>query len=128
MLKRIYSKYEEIGKDVKDIILKDKKYDLKQLLYLFAIPGIKLQCKEHNNCRECKYTTKMRYAKDISKEKTRIELKQELKERDKEIEEYKQTIRRLVNGENIYNFKTLNEIRKIYNLKPIGLEYYKETN
>ena len=87
-----------------------------------------IQCKGHNNCRECKYTTEMRYAKDISKEKTRIELKQELKERDKEIEEYKQTIRRLVNGENIYNFKTLNEIRKIYNLKPIGPEYYKEIN
>ena len=77
------------------------------------------RCKGHNNCRECEYTTELRYAKDISNDKTRIELKEELKERDKEIEEYKQTIRRLVNGENIYNFKTLNEIRKIYNLKPI---------
>lgn len=45
MLKRIYSKYEEIGKDIKDIILKDEEYDLKQLLYLFAIPGAKLQWK-----------------------------------------------------------------------------------
>ena len=42
MLKRIYSKYEEIGKDIKDIILKDEEYDLKQLLYLFAIPGSKI--------------------------------------------------------------------------------------
>ena len=45
MFKKIYSKYEEIEKDIKDIILKDKKYDLKQLLYLFAIPGTKLQWK-----------------------------------------------------------------------------------
>lgn len=45
MLKRIYSKYEEIGKDVKDVILKDEQYDLKQLLYLFAIPGAKIQWK-----------------------------------------------------------------------------------
>lgn len=45
MLKRIYSKYEEIGKDVKDVILKDEQYDLKQLLYLFAIPGTKIQWK-----------------------------------------------------------------------------------
>lgn len=42
MLKRIYSKNEEIGKDVKDIILKNEQYDLKQLLYLFAIPGAKI--------------------------------------------------------------------------------------
>lgn len=45
MLKRIYSKCEEIEKDVKDIILKDEEYDLKQLLYLFAIPGAKIQWK-----------------------------------------------------------------------------------
>ena len=45
MFKRIYSKYEEIGKDVKDVILKDEQYDLKQLLYLFAIPGAKIQWK-----------------------------------------------------------------------------------
>ena len=77
------------------------------------------KCKGHNNCRECRYTTEVKYAKDIKEEKTRIELIEELQEKDKEIEEYKQTIRRLVNGENIYNFKTLNEIRKIYNLKPI---------
>lgn len=43
MLKRIYSKYEEIGKDVRDIIFKDEKCDLKQLLYLFAIPGAKIK-------------------------------------------------------------------------------------
>ncbi len=42
MLKRIYSKNEEIDKDVKDIILKNEQYDLKQLLYLFAIPGAKI--------------------------------------------------------------------------------------
>ena len=45
MLKRIYSKHKEIEKDVKDIILKNEKYDLRQLLYLFAIPGTKLQWK-----------------------------------------------------------------------------------
>lgn len=45
MLKRIYSECEEIEEDVKDIILKNKEYDLKQLLYLFAIPGTKLQWK-----------------------------------------------------------------------------------
>ena len=42
MLKRIYSKNEEIGKDIKDIILKNEQYDLKQLLYLFAIPEAKI--------------------------------------------------------------------------------------
>lgn len=77
------------------------------------------KCKGHNNCRECRYTTEVKYAKDIKEEKTRTELIEELQEKDREIEEYKQTIRRLVNGENIYNLKTLNEIRKIYNLKPI---------
>ena len=45
MFKRIYSKYEEIGKDVKDVVLKDEQYDLKQLLYLFTIPGAKIQWK-----------------------------------------------------------------------------------
>lgn len=48
MLKRIYSKYEEIEKDVKDIILKNEKYDLKQLLYLFATPGTKIKWKGQN--------------------------------------------------------------------------------
>ena len=42
LLKRIYSKYEEVDKDVKDIILKKEEYDLKQLLYLFAISGTKI--------------------------------------------------------------------------------------
>ena len=77
------------------------------------------QCKGQNNCRECNYTTELRYAKDISNDKTRLELKQEVYKKNKEIEEYKQTIRRILKGENIYNFKTLNEIREIYNLKPI---------
>lgn len=45
MLKRVYSKYEEIGQDVKDIILKNKNYSLKELLYLFAIPGAKITWK-----------------------------------------------------------------------------------
>lgn len=45
MLKRIYSKYEDIGKGIKDIILKDEVYSLKQLLYLFAIPGSKITWK-----------------------------------------------------------------------------------
>lgn len=45
MLKRIFSRNEKIENDVKNIILKNKEYDLKQLLYLFAIPGTKLQWK-----------------------------------------------------------------------------------
>lgn len=45
MFKRIYSKYEKIEKDVKDIILDDKKYNLKELLSLFAIPGTRIQWK-----------------------------------------------------------------------------------
>ena len=45
MLKRIFSRNEKIENNVKDIILKNKEYDLKQLLYLFAIPGTKLQWK-----------------------------------------------------------------------------------
>lgn len=77
------------------------------------------QCKKERGCRECNYTTELRYAKDISNEKTRLELKQEIYKKNNEIEEYKQTIRRILKGENIYNFKTLNEIREIYNLKPI---------
>ena len=48
MLKRIYSKYEEIGKDIKDIILKDKEYSLEELLYLLAIPGSKITWKGQN--------------------------------------------------------------------------------
>lgn len=77
------------------------------------------QCKGQNNCRECNYTTELRYAKDISNSKTRLELKEEMHKKNNEIEEYKRTIRRILSGENIYNFKTLNEIREIYNLKPI---------
>lgn len=42
MLKRIYSKNEEIEQDVKDIILKNNKYSLKELLYLYAIPEVKI--------------------------------------------------------------------------------------
>lgn len=42
MHKRIYSKTEKIGQDVNDIILKNEEYSLKDLLYLFAIPGAKL--------------------------------------------------------------------------------------
>lgn len=42
MHKRIYSKTEKIGQDVNDIILKNEKYSLKDLLYLFAIPGAKI--------------------------------------------------------------------------------------
>ena len=79
------------------------------------------RCKWHNNCRECEYTTDLRYAKDISTEQTRLELKKELLDKDKEIEEYKQIIRYLMKEQN--NFQspqlTLNQIRKIYNLKPI---------
>lgn len=79
------------------------------------------RCKGHNNCRECEYTTDLRYAKDISTEQTRLELKKELLDKDKEIEEYKQIIRYLMKEQN--NFQspqlTLNQIRKIYNLKPI---------
>lgn len=77
------------------------------------------KCKGHNNCRECRYATEVKYAKDISERKTRIELEEELQKKDREIEEYKNTIRRMINKENIFNFKTMNEIRKIYNLEPI---------
>ena len=77
------------------------------------------QCKGHNNCRECRYTTEAKYAKDIKEEKTRIELIDELSNKDKEIEEYKQIIRKMIEGQDIYNLATLNQIRKIYNLKPI---------
>ena len=77
------------------------------------------RCKRHNNCRGCKYTTDIKHAKDIKAEKTRIELKEELEEKNEEIEEYKETIRRMVKGEDIFSFKTLNEIRRIFNLKPI---------
>ncbi len=78
-----------------------------------------IQCKGHKSCGECHYTSKLKYAKDISERKTRIELEEELQKKDREIEEYKNTIRRMINKENIFNFKTMNEIRKIYNLEPI---------
>lgn len=45
MLKKIYSKYKEIDNDVKEIILKNKNYSLKEILQLFAIPGTTLQWK-----------------------------------------------------------------------------------
>lgn len=45
MLKRIYSKTEKIEEDVKHIILKNKDYTLKELLFIYAIPGTKLQWK-----------------------------------------------------------------------------------
>lgn len=77
------------------------------------------KCDGHNNCRDCEYTYELRYAKDISTEKTRLELKKELEEKDKEIEDYKQMIRELLEGKNIYNKITPNQLRKIYNLKPI---------
>lgn len=48
MYKRIYSKTGKIEEDVKDIILKNKGYSLKDLLYLFAIPGAKLGWKGQN--------------------------------------------------------------------------------
>lgn len=79
-----------------------------------------IQCKGNNNCRECEYTTELRYAKDISKDKTRLEFKKELAEKDKEIEEYKQILRKIIEGQDIYSVATLNQIRKIYNLKPIN--------
>lgn len=76
-----------------------------------------IKCKGHNNCRECQYTTDLKYAKNIKQERTRIELKEELEEMKKEIKIYKETIRRMINGENIFNFRTVNEIRKIYDLE-----------
>lgn len=78
-----------------------------------------IRCKGRNNCRDCEYTSELRYAKDISKEKTRLELKKELIKKDKEIEEYKQILRKIIEGQDIHN-ATLNQIRKIYNLKPIN--------
>lgn len=79
------------------------------------------RCKGHNNCRECEYTTELRYAKDISTEQTRLELKKELKDKEREIEEYKQIIRYLMKEQNNFQSSqlTLNQIRKIYNLKPM---------
>ena len=79
-----------------------------------------IRCKGRNNCRDYEYTSELRYAKDISKEKTRLELKKELIEKDKEIEEYKQILRKVKEGQDINNIATLNQIRKIYNLKPIN--------
>lgn len=79
-----------------------------------------INCKGHNNCRDCEYTTELRYAKDISKDKTRLELKKEIAEKDKEIEEYKQILRKTIEGQDIFSVATLNQLRKIYNLKPIN--------
>ena len=81
------------------------------------------RCKGHNNCRECEYTTDLRYAKDISNDKTRLELKDELRKKDKEIEEYKFILKKIIEGQDIHNIATLNQIRKIYNLKPIENEF-----
>ena len=78
------------------------------------------KCKGHNNCRECRYTTEVKYAKDIKEEKTRIELLEELQEKDKEIEEYKSILRKIIDGQDIFSVATLNQLRKIYNLKPIN--------
>lgn len=77
------------------------------------------KCKGYNNCRECRYTIEVKYAKDIKEEKTRIELIEELQEKDKEIEEYKSILRKIIEGQDIHAVATLNQIRKIYNLKPI---------
>lgn len=52
----------------------------------------------------------------------------ELSKKDKEIEEYKQILRKIIEGQDIFSVATLNQLRKIYNLKPIGPEYYKEIN
>lgn len=79
-----------------------------------------IRCKGRNNCRDCEYTSELRYGKDISKNKTRLELKKELIEKDKEIEEYKQILRKIIEGQDIHNIVTLNQKRKIYNLKPIN--------
>lgn len=86
-----------------------------------------IRCKGRNNCRDCEYTSELRYGKDISKDKTRLELKKELIEKkkeliekDKEIEEYKQILRKIIEGQDIHNIVTLNQKRKIYNLKPIN--------
>ena len=38
---------------------------------------------------------------------------------DKEIEEYKSILRKIIEGQDIHAVATLNQIRKIYNLKPI---------
>lgn len=80
------------------------------------------RCKGYNNCRECEYTTDLRYAKDISNDKTRLELKDKLRKKDKEIEEYKFILKKIIEGQDIHNIATLNQIRKIYNLKPIENE------
>ena len=82
-----------------------------------------VDCKGHNNCRECEYTTELRYAKELSNDKTRLELKEELKKKEKEIEEYKYILRNIIEGQDIHNIATLNQIRKIYNLNPINNNY-----
>lgn len=110
------SEGEVIMKTYNAIIITDKdKIDI-----LYECDNKKnIRCKGRNNCRDCEYTSELRYAKDISKEKTRLELKKELIKKDKEIEEYKQILRKIIEGQDIHN-ATLNQIRKIYNLKPIN--------
>ena len=44
----------------------------------------------------------------------------ELSKKDKEIEEYKQILRKIIEGQDIFSVATLNQLRKIYNLKPIN--------
>ena len=44
----------------------------------------------------------------------------ELSKKDKEIEEYKQMLRKIIEGQDIFSVATLNQLRKIYNLKPIN--------
>ena len=84
------------------------------------------ECEAHNDCKYCDYTTEAKYAKDIKEERrkkkeerTRIELKEDLKEKQEEIEQHKETIRRMMSGEDIFHFRTPNYIRKIFILNQI---------
>ena len=45
MLKKIYAKNGEIEQDVENIVLKNNKYSLKELLYKYAIPKSKIEWK-----------------------------------------------------------------------------------
>lgn len=52
-------------------------------------------------------------------ENVREENRNVIKNYDATIKELKETIKRMINGEDIFTFKTMNEIRNIFELEPI---------
>lgn len=52
-------------------------------------------------------------------ENVREENRNVIKNYDAMIKELKETIKRMINGEDIFTFKTMNEIRNIFELEPI---------